>query len=317
MKYELLSVIIPIYNAEKTLQWCLDSVLNQTYRNIEVICVNDGSTDATSNICEKYAIMDSRVKVIHKKNGGVATARNEGMKYISGNYVTFIDQDDWLEKNAYEKMMRYAMEENADLVVCSYSKDTESVIKSMRNKIKIHNPITDKNLMIQYAFERENYRGYAAFVWNKVFKTEIIRNQEILFDTALKRGDDVLFYSQFASAANKAIFVDDNLYHYMQREDSITHQKDKNNLHQLSDILIGYKKAISFLEENGINVNAIFYLKCFYVYHASLLYEIAEKENLTQEMSAYRENIKLYLKEYFEMNGKDYERINRINQMLY
>ncbi len=316
MGCELLAVIIPIYNAVKTLNQCLDSVLQQTYGNLEVICVDDESQDESVAICREYMQNDNRVKLIQKKNGGVASARNEGMKYITGKYVTFIDQDDWLEPGAYEKMMQKAMEEDADMVICGYSKDTDSVVQKMENKKKIENPITDRNEMIRYAFERDQYRGYAAFVWNKIFKTDILRQQDITFDTSLRRGDDVWFYSLFAVVSKKAVYVDKCLYHYVQRTDSITHTKNKSNLHRLSDILVGYEKAIAYLDENGIEKDITHFLKCFYVYHASLLYEIAEGEGMTEEMFRFRGAMKKYYDEYVKMNGSDKVRMDRIERMI-
>ena len=312
----LLSVIIPIYNASGTLKQCLDSILQQTYRKLEVICVDDESWDESTEICRKYMQKDSRVHLIQKKNGGVASARNEGLKYVTGKYVTFIDQDDWLEPEAYEEMMNKAMQEEADMVVCSYSKDIDSSAVKMENRKEIENPITDRNQMIRYAFEREMYRGYAAFVWNKLFKTEILQKEGITFDATLKRGDDVWFYSLFASAANRAVYVDKCLYHYVQRADSITHTKNKQNLNRLSDILVGYEKAIAHLDAVGIEREVTHYLKCFYVYHASLLYEIAEEEDLEEDMERFRKSMKLFLNEYEKMNGSNLDRMERINKML-
>lgn len=316
MSCNLLSIIIPIYNASKTLTQCLESVLQQTYTNLEVICVDDESQDGSVAICKKYMQNDDRIKLFQKKNGGVASARNEGLKYVTGEYVTFIDQDDWVETEAYETMMLQAVEENADMIICGYSKDIDSAVQKMENKQVITNPITDKNEMIRYAFEREQYRGYAAFVWNKLFKTEILRRNKITFDASLKRGDDVWFYSLFAASSKKAVYVDKCFYHYVQRMDSITHTKNESNLYRLADILLGYEKAITYLDNNGIDESVTHYLKCFYVYHASLLYEIAEDAGIAGEMQRFRSSMKMYYNEYAKMNGSDKERMKRINRMI-
>lgn len=316
MSYDIVSVIIPVYNASKTLKYCLESILSQTYEHIEVICVDDESIDESVSICEEFLKDDGRVKLYQKRNGGVASARNEGLKYVTGKYVTFVDQDDWIEPDMYEKMMHQALTEDADMVVCGYSKDVGFEKIETRNEKKIENPILDKNRMICYAFEREKYRAYAAFVWNKIFKTKIIKENNIMFDSTLKRGDDVYFYSIFASKAKKIFFIDKSFYHYIQRSDSITHIRDKNNLYRLEDILRGYDKAIKYLEKEKFEESAIFFLKCFYVYHASLLYEIAKQENEKEKQEKYRKAIELYYAEYVAMNRADEVRIERIEKML-
>ena len=315
-KNVMISVIIPVYNAKGTINRCLDSVLNQIYKNVEVICVDDESTDESLNICRDYQKSDSRVKIVEQKNGGVAAARNAGLEIAQGEYVTFIDQDDWLELGTYIKLVELAKNYNADMVVCNYSKDSTSESQKMENVEPIQRIIKSRDELIKYAFYREKYRGFAAFVWNKLFRREMLVENGIIFDDSLKRGDDVLFYATVATVAQTTVYVDESFYHYVQREDSITHTKNAQNLDRLADILIGYERAIKILEDRKVETRSIDYMKCFYVYHASLLYEIAREERLEEKQRRFQQSMRLYLHEYKEQNKTDEERIKRIYDLL-
>lgn len=123
---DLISIIVPVYNVEKYLNKCIDSIINQTYKNIEIILVDDGSTDNSGKICDEYLLRDSRIKVIHKNNGGLSSARNEGINISSGEYIGFVDSDDWVEPNMYEEMYKKILYSNADIVDCGYWKEYEN-----------------------------------------------------------------------------------------------------------------------------------------------------------------------------------------------
>lgn len=311
-----LSVIVPLYNAEKTLPKCLTSIQSNRNINLEIILVDDESTDKTMELCKKYSCNDSRIKVLQKKNGGVASARNSGLEIATGTYVTFVDQDDWIEKNAYSVMLESGLKEEADMIVCNYTKDYGEDVRPMTNRRPIADNISSAEELIMYAFFREEYRGFAAFVWNKLFKRELLNKNKISFDDSLKRGDDVLFYSKIAVTAPKTVYMDAHFYHYVQREDSITHTLTRENLHRLAEILSGYEKAIAVLEENHINADAVNYLKCFYVYHASNLYELSYKEKLWFEKKYFIKCMQKYLAEYKEQNINYPERIKRIEYLI-
>ena len=115
---KLISIIIPIYNVEKYLKKCIESVINQTYKNIEIILINDGSTDGSGKICDEYAIKDKRIKVSHNENGGVAVARNKGIKMSTGDYIVFVDSDDFISNEYCEKMLEAVLRNNADIAIC-------------------------------------------------------------------------------------------------------------------------------------------------------------------------------------------------------
>ena len=117
------SIIVPVYNVEDYLERCLDSIISQTFSNIEIICVDDGSTDNSGNICEEYADKEQRISVIHKENEGPAAARNDGLENIQGAYVSFVDCDDWLEPEMYTTMLQALNKEQADIIICGYTED--------------------------------------------------------------------------------------------------------------------------------------------------------------------------------------------------
>ena len=120
-----ISVIVPIYNVEKYLDRCLKSIINQTYKNLEIILIDDGSPDNCGTICDEYAKKDNRIKVVHKDNGGLVKARNTGLDIATGEYISFIDPDDWIELNMYEEMIKIADETNTDIVRCGYYRDND------------------------------------------------------------------------------------------------------------------------------------------------------------------------------------------------
>ncbi len=312
----MLSVIVPIYNAHDTIHRCLDSILQEQQIKLEVICVNDESTDDSLSICQEYQKRDNRVVIVDKKNGGVASARNSGLEIARGKYITFVDQDDWVEKDAYFKLIKKGLEENADMVVFNYSKDYEQKIQPMINRGVISENIASTEELIKYAFFREEYRGFAAFVWNKLFKKELLNRSDIMFEDTLRRGDDVLFYTRVAVCEPKTVYMNEHFYHYVQRSDSITHTLTKENLERLSEILIGYERAINVIEERFEFLASVSYMKCFYVYHAYNLYKIAQKENIEDKKAMLKKAMKKYLAEYKKQN-KDYiERIKSVKDAI-
>lgn len=166
-----LSVIIPVYNGAEYIARCFDSILAQLYTNIEIICVNDGSTDNSLEICDEYVRRDKRFLVFNKERGGVASARKYGLQYATGDYITFVDSDDWIVPEMYEVLMEYATND-VDVVVCNFSKDYHNAVNCVVNREEILSTSLGSNDIIRYAFQREDYRGFAAYLWNKIFPKE-------------------------------------------------------------------------------------------------------------------------------------------------
>lgn len=310
-----LSIIIPVYNGEEYIEKCFKSIRCQTFRDYEVLCINDGSTDGSLEICEELSKMDSRFKVFTKPNGGVASARQFGINVAIGKYITFIDSDDWIEPNMYQEMFKIINQYDADIVTCNYVKDYERYSESMSCLKEISKTPFSGEKLIQYAFQREEYKAVAAFLWNKVFRATLFNTIEhSRFE--LQRGDDVVLLVDLALHSTVNLFCDQPLYHYTQRQTSITHTKSVENLDKLEDILVGYKISINTLEKNHISQDIIIWLKRFHCYHASVLAELAYQFHDQHKQKMYQEEMRIYLEEYIETNKDNTERINRINKIM-
>lgn len=207
----LISVIIAIYNPGKYLRKCLDSIVNQTYRNLEIILVDDGSTDNSLAVCREYAEKDSRIIVHHKENSGVSATRNAGIRLAHGEYFSFIDSDDYLEEDAYEYLMDLIKQHKVDVVTHEHfitypSKETTHTIPA--EKYGLYNRKDAMNVLVHHF----------PFAWNKLFSKKIIEG--IWFNEEICRGEDGLFARQAFDKADSAWFDSRPLYHYVQSEDS-------------------------------------------------------------------------------------------------
>lgn len=214
----LISVIVPIYNVEKYLRKCVDSIINQTYKNLEIILVDDGSPDNCPKICDEYAKQDIRIKVIHKENGGLSDARNAGMKVARGEYISFIDSDDWIKPEMIEGMYNRMIEDKSDLV-------SSGVIWVDVDGTEIRTATVSENCVLnteQAMKELINDGKLKQHVWNKLYKADLIKN--ILFDKG-KYHEDV-FWSYKVIGEAKRVSIDKNSYYfYVQRSKSIMGEK--------------------------------------------------------------------------------------------
>lgn len=215
MALPLLSVIVPVYNVAAYLPRCLDSLLAQSYSRLEVICVDDGSTDDSAAILDAYAAKDSRIKVIHQKNAGVSVARNRGLDAATGEFLAFVDADDWVEPDAYEKAVA-AMSEGVDLVCFGTHVDGE--IDSVYRDILVRHLTVQARSRVPLAPELQVELG--GEIWNKLYRRELIERGTVRFPVGQAYGEDKVFYFCYASKAKAVSCLPDSLYHYCQHEDS-------------------------------------------------------------------------------------------------
>ena len=212
---ELISVIIPVFNVEAYLNKCMASVVQQSYKELEIIVVDDGSTDNSSQICDEWALKDSRIHVIHKENGGLSDARNAGLAVATGGYISFVDSDDWLKPRFMETLMRTLKETNADIVECgvTYVDEQEHVLRKrcFRENKAIKNRIEALRALI-----KED--GIYQTVWNKLYRHDVLKG--ILFEKGKYNEDDFWTYQVFDRAEKLAV-ISDELYCYLQRNTSI------------------------------------------------------------------------------------------------
>lgn len=215
----LISVIVPVYNVEKYIRKCIYSICAQTYDNLEIILVDDGSKDNSGIICDQFADADNRIMVIHKTNGGVSSARNEGLKHVKGDYIAFCDADDWISDNMYEVLMNIAYKNNCDIVICSFGIDefVETTVNTEAKKISSEQTL--KEIMTN-----PNCQGY---LWNKLIKTSVIFDLKhtIEFNTDIHVLEDQIFIMDCLDYANNIYITNRKLYHYFQNQDSILHAK--------------------------------------------------------------------------------------------
>lgn len=210
-----ISIIVPIYKVEQFLCRCVDSILNQTYRNLEIFLVDDGSPDKCGLICDDYAEKDSRIKVIHKLNGGLSDARNVALDLVSGEFVMFVDSDDWIEPNACEDLMELLNQFDADIV----SFGMVEIYQSGQKKCKFANypRIITPSYGIQCMISFNEFVGN--FAWNKIYKTALFSG--IRYPKGMLYEDQGTTYKVF-NKAKKIYLCDKVLYYYWQRNDSIT-----------------------------------------------------------------------------------------------
>jgi len=211
-----ISVIVPVYKVEAYMEKCVDSILNQSYKNLEIILVDDGSPDNCPKICDEYATRDGRIKVIHQKNGGVAAARNAGLATATGDYIAFVDGDDWLEPNIYEALLKVCVEQNADYVNCSCFLDFENGERS----VKGYND-SDIRFMTVNEFFGSYLRGdFFLTVWSHICKKEVCMKVKFPERNVTVMCEDGLTAIDTLSNAQKIAYLGIPLYHYYQSENS-------------------------------------------------------------------------------------------------
>ncbi len=252
---ELVSIIIPIYNCEKFLNKCIDSLINQTYKNIEIILVNDGSTDSSLKIINKYAAKYKNIIVISQKNSGVSEARNKGIEIASGEFISFVDSDDWVEPNFIAAMVSKLKEENVDAIRCNCVKEygykaEKKNLYELANK-KYEKKSNNYNIILNEHFLYNN-EGIENYVMLLLIKSKIIKNK-IKFEKKLYMMEDVYFYQQILNSINSIYFYDEYLYHYnnINTSTSATRNplKAKKNIYGIIDTRIMIKK---YLNDNNI-----------------------------------------------------------------
>lgn len=214
----LVSIIVPVYNVEKYLNRCVNSLINQTYKNLEIILVDDGSPDNSPIICDNYAAKDSRIKVIHKKNGGLSDARNAGIEASTGDYLVFIDSDDYAEINMIEETLSRLVASYADVCIWGYYADFVDADEKLQ-KTRITRLINETYTKSNIATLKVDSKivGLLGYAWNKMYRTTLIKDNNFRFTKGLSLVEDIVFNSIVLSKADKVEFIEDSYVHYVQR----------------------------------------------------------------------------------------------------
>ena len=279
-----ISIVVPIYKIEKYIKECVDSLLKQTYTNLEIILVDDGSPDNCPQICDEYEKKDNRIKVIHKTNGGLSDARNFVIKACTGKYISFVDGDDYVEKDMYEIAMREMKRENAQIFICGCYYLLNGKTKKRREKKNIK-----LNMNNVEAIDKMNIFGYYdVSAWGKVYERKLFENIEYPIG---KLAEDRYTTYKVLDKAKKIIYDSTPLYIYRQRKNSITHS---GNFKVNEDCISACKELMKYLVENHPEIMLNAKTKYVYLnieeYNNYLVYKQNSREKRTRILEIIKEN---------------------------
>lgn len=299
------SVVVPVYNVENYIEKCIDSILVQSFKDFELIIVDDGSTDKSGELAEKY-LSDSRVQVLHKENGGLADARNYGIHKAGGEYICFIDSDDWVEPQYIEHMLKIAEENDADVVVCDFKRNTgdEAIVQPQKDEIVLETG--------EQAIDNIYSARYVRYVvaWNKLYKRSIFDQVEY---TAGMIHEDEAIIGHIYCIAKKVVRTDMVLYNYRVSNDSSIMSK-KYSLKRL-DILKAMEMRMSLFNEKGLKK---YYEKDSFKYMYKILLNIIEVQKMEEKHpEVIKELKKKYWSKYKESAGFDWSIKRRVAMLFF
>ena len=282
---ELISIIIPIYNTENYLAECLESIINQTYYNLEVLLIDDGSTDNSGRICDDYAQKDTRIKVIHKENGGVSSARNIGLDLARGEYLVFIDSDDFVDEDYIKKMYDGLKINDADVLFCKHAQYINGEIKHVQENFPSNLTVDfkDKNF-VEFILRSISAKNHIFIGSTRIlYKKSSIRN--IRFHCGIKISEDVLFSIKILLGVRKIAFINDCLYFYRQREGSAIYSYRKNYLQSQLNLFYELKKIFErFRDKKSARVIQKYNtMLCYNLFSNELKFkQVDRKKNIVQ-----------------------------------
>ncbi len=291
---DLISIIVPVYNVEKYLDRCVESIVNQTYTNLEIILVDDGSPDNCPAICDEWSKKDNRIKVIHKENGGLSDARNIGLAVAAGDYIAFVDSDDWIHSDYIKILYSSLIKNNADISVCDINivdDNSDIPIINEQHTTKIFDNASAMKSLVQGV-------EFASNVWNKLYSVELLKNE---YFKVGKYHEDEFFSYRIISKINSAVYNNIKLYYYYQRSGSIMNSFSIKHL----DMLEVYIERIGFLEKNYSDLALIdkrsFYISLVNHCCNALKYKNIDAIRLIQK---YKNAVNISKSDLFSLNNK-------------
>ena len=287
----MISVIIPIYNAEKYLDRCIQSVLSQTFKEIEIILVDDGSNDSSLQICQSYADMYADIKVIAQKNSGVSSARNAGIAKAKGEYVMFVDSDDYMLPEMCEIMVNAVKRKHADIVVCGTT-ETWGGLWAPQKEVDYYNLDSFKNAFIDHLTSE-----LLSPPWNKIYKRNLIK---VLFDTSISFGEDLIFNLRYLNNCQRISFITEApFYHEKANDQSLVNRVYPSRLIEIEKV---HSTVLEFYNGNDINIH------CKYLRDV-LVYSMAIVKNVNYSLR----EIRKYLDEWIHSSHLNYININKVS----
>lgn len=239
---DLISIIVPVYNVESYLKQCIDSILAQSYKNLEIILVDDGSTDRSGQICDQYAEKDSRIHVVHKANGGLSSARNAGLKICHGDYLGFVDSDDYIDPDMYKVLLDNLFQEDADISACEFYWTYSDYTESSGNENAYFIFPGKEAAKSLFVHSKTFSIGVKRVVWNKLYRRNVFfpgKGNNIIFPEK-KFGEDNYVTPMVLYHARRVVYSGRNLYFYRQREGSLVHSFGKNIVTGCRDYILNY-----------------------------------------------------------------------------
>ena len=304
MKNTLISVIVPVYKVEPYLRECVDSILNQTFKDFELILVDDGSPDNCPQICDEYAKIDNRIVVIHKENGGLSSARNAGLDYVFANsnskYISFVDSDDSVPSNLFETCLRLLTKfKGTESVKFSYSYSTTSSNK--RSPSINCRYLLNENNVIDFLNHKLLTYDLCWEAWSWLFNADIIRKNKLkFFDNAVIFAEDILFSSEYSLCSTNIISTTCQLYNYVKREDSITGKNCDSKINEMNNL--SYQLSLFIVNKN---------IKCdYYLIHQKIisnrLYTLPALINFKNSFVWKKIVNNIERKVFFKQNNREY-----------
>lgn len=303
-----ISVIIPVYNVEKYLEKCLDSIINQTFEDMEIICIDDGSTDSSLEILNKYAGNDKRIKVVAQENSGPSQTRNKGIELAQGEYLTFVDSDDWIEEDCLEKVYINAISNNSEVVLFNAIEHKSNNKFKKRIYLPIEEDIDYNNFSFDYNYNKQLAMNNVFVVWSKLYKTSFLKDNDLRFNVDYKMFEDVPFHIETILFAESISYVPEILYNYnrLNLNSTQTHKSDYNHRLVLFDIFDDIQGVL--LENNIFNEFKLNFIE-FKI--------LQSKENLNRTEDQFKEEFYAKMRSEFIKMRLDNETLKKISFIFY
>ena len=306
---ELVSIIIPVYNAENTIERCINTLISQTYSNIEIIIINDGSTDNSENLINQYVQKDNRIKLINIKNNGVSNARNTGINYSKGKYIMFVDADDYISSKMIEVLVT-ARNEHETFVICNYymlEKDLGNVEQD--NVENINTEMIDIREKFYSLYHEKNI---IKTPWGKLYDANIIKDNNLAFNIQISLGEDFIFNLEYMRFVKKICYVDSKLYYYFRSNNMSLSQKYYPNMMEIQ--LKIKENLLKFIEDEKCNEKEKVYIKAL----KNLLSELTNEFHGTGNLfSKYKRAKKVFKNDELQEFAKMLHKENLINIIFY
>lgn len=291
---DLITIVVPIYNMEKYLNRCLDSILNQTYQNLEILLINDGSSDDSEKICLEYTKLDKRIKYLKKENGGLSSARNLGIKNATGKFIGFVDSDDVIDKNMYQILYSNLLQYGADVSICEVTRFNDFPVFSIEKSVVEYT----KEDVLKIILKDEKICNYAV---NKLYKLQLIK--DIYFPIG-KVQEDVGTIYKFILNCEKIVYTDSKLYGYYSRENSISKNTSTKFIYDYFEMI---EKRYQDLKEYNfgeyLNLNKVNVILCAFI-------DLSHNRNLLKDKE-FNEFMKQKRVELKKLNTKSIKKINK------